>query len=175
MKQIVDKLNKIALAIDENVEIPTTDLIIDSLDAITKAYGGTPNDSKLIVDKLEAISEVAHGGTTPTGTITITENGEGIDVAQYRYADVSVSGGDDAILLHIVDGYLDKTWQEVTDLLTDNKILVISSADLTVPTVIANTYDDGHGGYEVRVYTDLQGSYEAILYAESADDYPYLD
>lgn len=33
------------------------------------------------------------GGSTPTGTITITENGEGIDVAQYRYADVSVSGG----------------------------------------------------------------------------------
>ena len=62
MKQIVDKLNKIAKAIDENVELPTTDLIIDSLDAITTAYGGTPNDSNLIVDKLEDIASVAHGG-----------------------------------------------------------------------------------------------------------------
>lgn len=93
MKQIVDKLNDIAKAIDESVELPTSDLIIDSLDAITTAYGGTPNDSKLIVDKLEAIASVAHGGTTPTGTITITENtepGSPLDIAQYRYADVSV-------------------------------------------------------------------------------------
>ena len=32
------------------------------------------------------------GGVTPTGTIEITENGTGIDVAQYAYADVSVPG-----------------------------------------------------------------------------------
>lgn len=37
------------------------------------------------------------GGSTPTGTITITENtepGSPLDIAQYRYADVSVSGVD---------------------------------------------------------------------------------
>ncbi len=62
MKQIVDKLNKIAKKIDENVDIPNTDLITDSLDAITTALGGTPNDSNLIVDKLEDIAGVAHGG-----------------------------------------------------------------------------------------------------------------
>ena len=36
------------------------------------------------------------GGTTPTGTIEITENtepGSPLDIAQYRYADVNVSGG----------------------------------------------------------------------------------
>lgn len=69
MKQIVDKLNKIAKKIDESVEIPQTDLIIDSLDAITKAYGGTPNDSNLIVDKLEDIynniSSGGGGGSSP--------------------------------------------------------------------------------------------------------------
>lgn len=89
MKQIVDKLNNIAKAIDENVELPTTDLIVDSLDAITRAYGGTPNDSNLIVDKLEAIAGVAHGGITPTGTIEITENGT-YDVSNYAEADVDV-------------------------------------------------------------------------------------
>lgn len=33
------------------------------------------------------------GGVTPSGTISITENGEGIDVSSYAYADVNVSGG----------------------------------------------------------------------------------
>lgn len=91
MKQIVDKLNKIAKAIDSDVTISNRKLIIDSLDSITKAFGGTPNDSHLIVDKLDAIAEVAHGGgEEPSGTITITQNGSNIDVAQYRKANVFV-------------------------------------------------------------------------------------
>ena len=91
MKQIVDKLNKIAKKIDESVEIPQTDLIIDSLDAITKAYGGTPNDSNLIVDKLEDI----YNNIAPavSGNIEITENGENINVAPYATATVNVAGG----------------------------------------------------------------------------------
>ena len=80
MKQIVDKLNKIAKKIDESVEIPQTDLIIDSLDAITKAYGGTPNDSNLIVDKLEDIYNnigSGGGGGTEAHTVSVTlENSE---------------------------------------------------------------------------------------------------
>lgn len=95
MKQIVDKLNKIAKKIDESVEIPQTDLIIDSLDAITKAYGGTPNDSNLIVDKLDDIAGVAHSGITPSGNIEITENtaeGEPLDISQYATATVNVAG-----------------------------------------------------------------------------------
>ena len=69
MKQIVDKLNKIAKAIDSDVTISNRKLIIDSLDSITKAFGGTPNDSKLIVDKLEDIAKYVHGGG---GTYTET-------------------------------------------------------------------------------------------------------
>ena len=84
MKQIVDKLNKIAKKIDESVEIPQTDLIIDSLDAITKAYGGTPNDSNLIVDKLEDIyNNISSGGggggmgfVIPEQTISTTASGD---------------------------------------------------------------------------------------------------
>lgn len=72
MEQIVDKLNKIAKKINENVEIPDSDLIIDSLDAITTALGGTPNDSKLIVDKLEDIAGVATGGGGGQETVTKT-------------------------------------------------------------------------------------------------------
>lgn len=40
-----------------------------------------------------AIAQYVDGMVKPEGTITITENGEGIDVAQYATADVSVSGG----------------------------------------------------------------------------------
>ena len=100
MKQIVDKLNKIAKKINENVELSDRDLIIDSLDSITKAYGGTPNDSNLIVDKLEDIAGVAHSGITPTGNIEITENGENINVAPYETATVNVSGSGGLDLLH---------------------------------------------------------------------------
>ena len=88
MKQIVDKLNKIAKKINENVELSDRDLIIDSLDSITKAYGGTPNDSNLIVDKLEDIYN--NIGSAPSGNIEITENGENINVAQYATASVAV-------------------------------------------------------------------------------------
>ena len=76
MKQIVDKLNKIAKAIDSDVTISNRKLIIDSLDSITKAFGGTPNDSKLIVDKLEDIANCVHGGggSIPFCTITFVNN-----------------------------------------------------------------------------------------------------
>lgn len=106
MKQINDKLNMIAKAIDETVELPETNLITDSLDAITKALGGTPNDSNLIVDKLDDIAGVAE--PKPTGNIELTENGENIDIAQYATATVSVSGGGDSapfpyVTIHIVN------------------------------------------------------------------------
>lgn len=75
MKQIVDKLNKIAKAIDSDVTISNRKLIIDSLDSITKAFGGTPNNSKLIVDKLDDIANYVHGGGGFGGcTITFTNN-----------------------------------------------------------------------------------------------------
>lgn len=112
MKQIVDKLNKIAKKIDESVEIPQTDLIIDSLDAITKAYGGTPNDSNLIVDKLEDIYN--NIGPAVSGNIEITENGENINVAQYATATVNVSGGLPTLKAHIINKTRDEIYSEDT-------------------------------------------------------------
>lgn len=38
------------------------------------------------------------GGIVPSGTIYITENGEGIDVSSYATADVNVSGGGGATI-----------------------------------------------------------------------------
>lgn len=42
------------------------------------------------VIKMHVWEVIQIGGVTPTGKITITENGTGIDVAQYASADVAV-------------------------------------------------------------------------------------
>ena len=52
-----------------------------------------------------ALAQYASGMVKPEGTIAITENGEGIDVAQYATADVSVSGGGGGGTAHSVKCY----------------------------------------------------------------------
>ena len=97
MKQITDSLNDIAVAINPEVELPQSKLIVDSLDAITKAYGGTPTQSNLIVDKLDDIAQVATVGSSepgtiiPAGTLRVEQNGDNIDVAEYAHLQVAVS------------------------------------------------------------------------------------
>lgn len=58
--------------------------------AITAKGGTAPIGT---ADMADAIAAIPSGGITPTGKITITENGTDIDVAQYALADVNVSGG----------------------------------------------------------------------------------
>lgn len=89
--------------------------IAQAFNEITIAQGGTPSKGGTITGAIDALNDTlagsdqkpaqtiegairllgAHigGGVAPSGTISITENGEGIDVAQYAYADVNVSGG----------------------------------------------------------------------------------
>lgn len=89
--------------------------IAQAFNEITIAQGGTPSTGGTITGAIDALNDTlagsdqpsantiegairllgAHigGGVAPSGTIEITENGEGIDVAQYAYADVNVSGG----------------------------------------------------------------------------------
>jgi len=45
------------------------------------------------LERIADALENGGGGITPTGKITITENGTDIDVSQYALADVNVSGG----------------------------------------------------------------------------------
>lgn len=89
--------------------------IAQAFNEITLAQGGTPSKGGTIAGAIDALNDTlagsdqpsantiegairllgSHigGGVAPSGTIEITENGEGIDVAQYAYADVNVSGG----------------------------------------------------------------------------------
>lgn len=51
--------------------------------------------------KERVLQGVVGGGEEPTGTITITQNGTGIDVAQYATADVNVSAVPECAVLTI--------------------------------------------------------------------------
>ena len=138
MKQINEKLNKIAKAIDETVELPETNLITDSLDAITKALGGTPNDSNLIVDKLDEIAGVAE--PKPTGNIELTENAENVDVAQYATATVNVSGGggekEEYVLAPEIDYAQIEDW--------DGMIITISPLPVPLPDTLKIKLNDNN-------------------------------
>ena len=70
------------------LEVTAVDLSDDTVRADKLVSGYTAHDSTGT-----AITGSLTPGITPTGTISINQNGTGIDVAQYAYANVSVSGG----------------------------------------------------------------------------------
>ena len=89
---IVEALKKFYKGNAQNEEkLKEADSVLDAIRAKYGPYKGA--------NVAEYISELINegvtpsGGSTPTGTIIITENGEGIDVSSYAYADVNVSGG----------------------------------------------------------------------------------
>ena len=63
---------------------------VDVLNAIAALYGGD-NDATRVSVAIKNIADVASGIVKPSGTKTITENGEGIDVAEYATVDVNVT------------------------------------------------------------------------------------
>lgn len=80
---------------------------IKEFDGASPVYPSFPNEGDVFIvfDNDEATEPSVNktfssgdwadtsSGDAPTGTIEITENGEGIDVSSYAYADVNVSGG----------------------------------------------------------------------------------
>lgn len=80
---------------------------IKEFDGASPVYPSFPNEGDVFIvfDNDEATEPSVNktytsgdwadtsSGDAPTGTISITENGEGIDVSSYAYADVNVSGG----------------------------------------------------------------------------------
>ena len=92
-----------------------------------------------------ALAQYASGMVKPEGTIEITENGEGIDVAQYATADVSVSGG----------GGGDLTTAEVT--------IVNSTAD-TLEGMVPSAAEGGGNPYAAFNF-DLRAGRTTVLNA----------
>ena len=65
------------------------------LKALITLLGGEPvgeTDGPLLTELEDAVKEGGSGGITPTGNVTLTENGEEIDVAEYATATVAVPG-----------------------------------------------------------------------------------
>ena len=60
------------------------------VNAIAALYDGD-NDATRVSVAIKNIADVASGIVKPSGTKTITENGEGIDVAEYATVDVNVT------------------------------------------------------------------------------------
>ena len=75
--------------------------IIGALDALTDTLAGSDVDAAdCISDAITTLSPSM--GPVPSGTISITSNGTGIDVTEYAAVDVAVSGGASFGELHVV-------------------------------------------------------------------------
>ena len=89
---IANAFNEIAVA--HGGTASTSGTIAGAIDALNDALAGSDQEAAATIeDAVRLLGNHIGGGSTPTGTIEITENGENIDVAQYAYADVNVSGG----------------------------------------------------------------------------------
>lgn len=88
---IAQEFNKLAVAHGGTADSSGT--IAGAIDALNDALAGSDQPAAQTIE--EAVKRLGEhiGGGSVSGTIEITENGEGIDVAQYAYADVNVSGG----------------------------------------------------------------------------------
>ena len=96
------------------------------------------------------------GGTEPTGTITITANGEGIDVSQYATADVNVpasavTSGTKSIT---ANGSVDVTAYKTADVSVQPTFGTVSVQNNSSATIFAYGYDLTTNGLE-RVATSI--------------------
>lgn len=137
--------------------------IASAIDALNDALAGSDQKAATTIEgavRLLGEHIGSGGGVAPSGTISITENGEGIDVAQYAYADVNVSGGGGTS--------------------THKVYVILPETPETRPNV--NVYKQTVSGYDETVSTaqevlELQGEGETItFYAstfEAADGWNY--
>ena len=161
MKQITDKLNDIAKAIDESVELPTSDLIVDSLDAITKAFGGTPSESDLIVDKLDDIAKVATGGgggSVPCLTINVEMNGlEYYDWSEFMPDQTVIAKTENIFSMvetEYMGGYEEPAFQLVYQGGTITDAMGCLLKNYIVPTDMVNCSLGQNGSYKEVAITD---------------------
>ena len=102
------------------------------------------------------------GGTTPTGTINITENtepGSPLDIAQYRYADVNVAGGGGGENVHYCDVTIitSETIQlEGTYSITNGVLAQIGDATNTIELFSPYVGNNGDVMFEFGAFVDLE-------------------
>ena len=110
------------------------------------------------------------GGTTPTGTINITENtepGSPLDIAQYRYADVSVSGGS-ITNLEFTDNEVDEVWESVktvSQIITDsaNELQGVKKTDTVLTGVNQLPLNLQCAITMIMENEDVPGTYDIVI------------
>ena len=85
---IVEALKKVVTAFGGTSSAKT---VSGALQDVTTAMGGTPSDGNSISGAIDAVADaVSDLPSEPTGKISITANGNDIDVSSYATADVNV-------------------------------------------------------------------------------------
>lgn len=98
----------------------------------------------------------------PTGTISITQNGQGIDVSQYASANVAVSGGNDFVVTVSWNSGTqrfepNKTFSEIQTAYNAGKTIAVVSSEQSVDSSVDGEYHTGanpYFEYWVRKYMD---------------------
>ena len=140
---IASAFNEIAVA--QGGAASKTGSIAGAIDALNDALAGSDQQgAETIEDAVRLLGDHIGGGSV-SGTIEITENGEGIDVAQYAYADVNVSGGS-------------SDFTTCTVVLTSNEDFVpVVASFVASDMLIAGTTGFPPGTYTVPLYKGLCG------------------
>ena len=143
MKTTPKALKGLYTALGGSSPIADESKTVDVLNAISTKIGGDGGAAR-VPDAIDNIAAKADDLVIPTGTITITENGENIDVAQYEKATVNVSGG----------GSSDFSTAEVT----------LLSESVNVPIYMPYVIDDGENNFIVTDGYTSPDEYIAPLY-----------
>lgn len=115
MASITDQIVSLATSLGATASGSYT--IASAIDLLADTLAGSDQEQRATI--AGALGELSGKiSRVPSGTISITENGEGIDVSAYATADVSVSGG--ASVGGLVPIYMGSTTPQVGDRLYDS-------------------------------------------------------
>ena len=161
---IAQAFNDIAVAHGGTASASGT--IAGAIDALNDALAGSDQAAaETIEDAVRLLGAHIGGGSTPTGTIEITENGENIDVAQYAYADVNVSGGSAQSYSIAADDTENGSFVfKLLDLETEQSYgSAITKANAGQAVEIVTTHDDEYQIGQVDVYAVIDPENDTYL------------
>lgn len=159
------------MAYDKFVDSTALDANLTTVANAIRTKGGTSAQLHFPDEYVSAINAIETGGITPTGTVSITSNGTGIDVSQYASADVNV---DNTLLVTLTQSNTqwipDKTYAELSAARQAGKTIVLSAT---------NQYDEilttGYAWFENTFnYTIVWFDYDEIVSGMwNQDSYSY--
>lgn len=125
-------------------------------------------------EKLNKIENGIVSGGLPS--VTSTDNGDVLTVVEGAWAKAAPSGGG-ALIVHEVEGVLDKTWQEISDAVDSGRICVhynwtIPVTDLRISFLCTKFIEEGEYGIVFMDISSGEAFNPLMFIASSADGYP---